>query len=440
MNSRQAARKAQSGSYSRHLALGLGATLILALCAPVGRAQGSWPYLSEVRSLLSEPGQEEAFEQLQELGPRAAQTLWAVSAGRAHAEAGIDLRTCEGLIRENLSSWPAEQVVGELLDALESDTPLTEQLIAVKLLSWTDSDEGLHGILELLASVEPLQLRSHWVAIELDHALDHLLSSDPNRLRILADELEELPEELTPFVVAAVGDIPRPEVALVFSRAARMGPALLRAVLSEIADNERVVPDNSRYELLALAKSHLADRAASTRLLAIAAVGRLGGMDSFEALIGLLDDDDPSVRRVALKALQQISRIERTWSAEQWRVWQTGEEAWLEQSSSLVRKMLSRDLHQAKVAVREVASHPAFADEVAELLEEGLRHQDSGVRRIACEGLVGMAHSAAVPALIGALEDADLLTRVKARLALRNLTGVDMGKKRWAWENWWHAL
>jgi HEAT repeat protein len=87
-----------------------------------------------------------------------------------------------------------------------------------------------------------------------------------------------------------------------------------------------------------------------------------------------------------------------------------------------------------------VSRHRLFAEDAATLLANGLDHRQSRIRVLTCDSLADLGHAAAVPVLLGALQDEDTLVRSSAHAALERLTGVELEADPEAWNAWWQAL
>jgi len=322
---------------------------------------------------------------------------------------------------------------------IEDDTPLAERLVLVEMLGWTRSDVALTGIFDVLAGVPEIELRSHRVAGALRRGLPPLLVDDARRFQTLVGLLPELPHALLLDLVEVLGDIARPEAAIVLARAAALGPRVARSALTVIAQRDCPLAAESIQECTALARGYLASPDHLLRRLAVVALGRLGDTQSFENLAALLGDEDLVVRRKALESLQELSHVRRDWDAEKWTRWYAAEKTWLVDADTIADN-LADNSRRASEAIRELSAHPLFGTTGAELLAEGLEPQDEHVRVLTCEGLTRLGHPAAIPLLIEALDDMDETAHVAAHGALAELTGLDHGPERDPWIDWWRTL
>lgn len=415
------------------------ALLTVGLASPLV-AQGGWPAASEVREILLEPEAHGASTKLAKLGHQVAPTLWAVMAGRAYAEDGLNVRASQDLMRQAVVSWTPDEVVRSLAGALKGEVPLGERLVAVKLLAWTDSQEGLEAVLGVYGELRPLELRSHQVRGSLDRALESLVGSNTTRLRWLADEVSDLPPDLLPLLVEATGALQNSAALQVLVQLAETNEELERQVLGEVAKRDLILSSHSRDELIELARKNLNHTEAALRRLAIVSLGKLRAVESFRELTMALEDEDRVVRRVALQTLQELSTIERSWDREQWLGWYDSELNWGADSSDLANDLLGDDLYLAKRAAKELADHAIIPEVVAERLSRGIHHEDSGIRKLVCQGLADLSHPSAVPVLIEALVDQDGEVRLAARRALEGLTQLELGEDSAAWNEWWYSF
>jgi hypothetical protein len=420
-----------------------GAVLVLiTLLAPARWSDTSaahWPHLEPLREILT-GNPELAESRLGRLGPSAAPTLWAIYSGQALAGLELERGALEALLRATLVRWPGSATVDELLAAGREDTPLAERLLLVELVGWTESERALRGIFELLAEVPPVLLHSTRVAGSLRRALTPVLRAEPRLCRDLAGLLPELPRELLPSVVDTAAEIGSRDALFVLTRAARMGPEPARRALAAISLRELPLSAEGAQDCIELAREHLRADDPRTRCLAMSALGRLHDVGSFELLCEALEDEDPVNGRVALEALQELSGLTRSWNAEQWLRWWESESLWLEGIEELGADLASDDRHLSKSALRSLSNHRLFAERAASVLAEGLRHPDEEVRVLACDGLLRLAHPAAIPHLIEALTDASDEVCGSAQQALVELTHQDHGLDWGPWNSWWRSL
>ena len=343
-------------------------------------------------------------------------------------------------MQEALAAAPATKVVEQLLQSLKPETEMAERLTMLAPLAWTESHAGFEAMLDVLAGLDAMQLRSRSVRAALDRELLPMLAADSRRFRLLEKRLAKLPMGLVALLTSAAAELQRPETLGVFQSAARLSPSLERQVLEELSRRAYPALHQDRVQLILLARGQLASRDVALRRTCVAALGNLGDVESFLDLARLLDDPDRSTQRAALAALQQLSGLQRAWQQPQWLAWFEAEKAWLESVPELRSELRSDDLYQAKAATRELAAHPLFAEQAVEQFKLCMTHPDAGIRQLACEGLASLKHPDATQPLIDALRDREQAVRDSALGGLQRVTGMDLGQQQHAWQQWWRSL
>jgi HEAT repeat protein len=260
-------------------------------------------------------------------------------------------------------------------------------------------------------------------------------------VQALLGALGDLPVPLLERVVRSVSQLRMSEATLVLTRAMSLARGLEPVVLEELSRRTCIVGDETRRECAALARGFLDNREPKLRRHAAMAVGRLGDSASFEPLLGLLDDEDAGVRRVALLALQQLTGVQRSWPRARWSAWWSAESRWIDAASARHMQTL-RDgtAFDARAALQELEEHPVFAFRVARLASNALQHADVHIRAAACETLARACAAHAIEHLIPALDDPHPVVRAAALAGLRQVTSTDQGKDARAWAAWWATV
>lgn len=205
------------------------------------------------------------------------------------------------------------------------------------------------------------------------------------------------------------------------------------------------------------------------------------GLPFGEELLVLLRDSDSEVREAARQALVRLSRglnygpastateAEQEEAIQQWRTWWAAAEAGFalvsappeQQAALLARLRDGKGVHYTQALAEAIPQLPASArlaaqDALAErlarmttaTLRDKLQDDNREIRRAAALACALRDDRSAVPDLIGKLEDADPVVARSALVALKQLTGKDLGPPangtaavRAAavrrWRDWW---
>lgn len=143
-------------------------------------------------------------------------------------------------------------------------------------------------------------------------------------------------------------------------------------------------------------------------------------VDSIEPLLKNLVHRSAGVRENALFALRAISGQKFPLDAKIWGEWWQWERQWSDLvAPKLVEDLAGRDVTRIVLALRDVARHPTFRDEVSQRIVELLEHDNVGVRLAASHALGSLRCWIAQEALLAAVEDADPRVSEAAALALQ---------------------
>jgi len=189
---------------------------------------------------------------------------------------------------------------------------------------------------------------------------------------------------------------------------------------------DRIVSEGARDPALVVQASRAGDDT-PTRWVAIRALGHIGGPQSRDALLGLLEDPEPAIRTAAVGAMGEL-----------------GERAY----SHRIAEMLSDPAVIVRAAAAETAG--SLRDpSLIPALEAALSSQDSyyrgnslWVRQHYVAALGAIGDMRALPVLLKALDDPDPNVADVSLRALEQLSGIsfadgrDPVTEREAWRRW----
>ena len=340
-----------------------------------------------------------------------------------------------------LRTWPAKEVLQQLLQELRGDSPLAVRLVALRLAGNVRDARALDALDQLCGLVPAAQKRQPVVREALESALAEVLQADERALdaALRMARNKSTQEALFVPLASALGRI-----------GASRGLAVLEALLGR----------NDELDLAVLeALGNLGIRACSrdvevaTRLLrkyieapeprlrraALIAFGRARVGDVVPELVGLLDDRDRRAKLASLWALEQISGLELGDDPPEWELWHQREVAWYRETwPARLEAVNGSDVVAAVAALRELAQHPAFRRDLAHGVVQGaIQHADPAVAVAACGTLAKLGGPGSIEGLIDALQDSREDVRVEAAVrALHVLTGEALPASETAWRSW----
>jgi len=203
--------------------------------------------------------------------------------------------------------------------------------------------------------------------------------------------------------------------------------------LDEIRDRRAVQP--------LIAK--LRDRNKAVRRIATRLLGRIRDRRAVQPLIAALDDRTADVQYEAVKALQAMSGETYGREPKKWQRWwelEKAAQAMADITSGRALQPLFAALKDPNWAVRAVAARTLaqISDRRAVgPLVGALWDKDPGVKTCAARALGGIGDPQAVNGLIAALRDVDAEVRSEAEVALRTITGMNLGPDNKKWQAWW---
>lgn len=165
-------------------------------------------------------------------------------------------------------------------------------------------------------------------------------------------------------------------------------------------------------------------------------LGQLGDVQSVETLVDMLDDENRGVRGNAHHALGKTTGLQLPDDSERWTIWLTQERDWYEsQGEALIEDLESGTTPRIAAAIRSFSGHPLFREEVRELIEDHVFHDDAAIRRVACVALGRMMSRQSGAILVVALDDEADGVRQAAHDALKRVTGKELPADSDAWES-----
>ncbi len=288
----------------------------------------------------------------------------------------------------------------------------------LRALLWTDASRGSARVEDALA-----RGLSDWMARE----------------RELLDALPafcgELSAEHAGVVVRALAEVRSPDSARCLRRLLGQRDALEACVLQALSATADLLPRAEAEDLAEQLLSQLASREVLRVVAATTVLGRLSVPASIPALIELLPSAEPPIARATLAALRRISGTGLPASPAAWRRWYAAEERWWHERAPVLRRELA-DARSGRTsaallaaALGELSEHPLYRDALAPLAAAGLEARDPGLRVLTCHALERLGSRAALPFLIGHLEDPDEGVAAAARRVLEILTRVELSRE-----------
>jgi hypothetical protein len=336
-------------------------------------------------------------------------------------------------VHETLLALPRRELVRFLDEIAVSDSALRTRCVAATLLG----DVGAGEHLKLLARlVTPLVTAppSFEPRRSFEDALVSILERDPGALRLVRSFFLESPPALSGSIIEALGRASSAEgskiLASLLGHTSGLDPLILARIAARGPCGKREIDE----EVRAAARRYLRRPEAPLIAAAVHACLELEDDDSVETLIELVDHPDGLVRGNVFRALQRISGLAFGEDAERWTRWYAGEMSWWERESAEVLRVIELGSGvEFTRAAKEALGHRLFGDRVAEAFVRGLERQDEEHAVLCCQALGQLQSSVGLEALIGCLEHDEHAVREAAWLALRSITGRDLGPEAEPW-------
>lgn len=348
--------------------------------------------------------------------------------------------SAEQLVYEVLTALPPNAVAEHMRLAASGDAPTEIRVLAARVLALTGGPEALDVMLEVLASMDPLQLQRPFLRSPFGTALEEILRRNPAELRDLGERLHALHLEVTLLVVeslpAELVGAGAPVVLGLFGRDARLDLALMEQ-LAEFASSPLGAGDTwSSLDCQRTARFYLSANDWHMRSRAVVAISRLNDVEALETLVQMLGDEHRSVQRTVHWSLREMTGQTLAPDRERWAAWVAEERAWFAGPRTEIEwRILSNEDAEIVAGLRELNQHPLFRDSSADLLGPLLLDASPAVFGAAVGLLTRLESPRAVPFLVACLGVPEEYKSASAWIALKSLTDLDLPQERAAWQD-----
>jgi len=378
-------------------------------------------------------------KQLVDLGPDATTAVFDLLAGRVTGlgpQASLDAPS-RALVYDVLRSWPARKVVSRIDARVDARSPLGERMVALRLLGEVGDATAMPVVSDIVVSFTPEEARPVQVRATIETTLRKILIRDRSAYGDLSDMVGAVGEHHLPPIVEALGEGGGAKGQPILERLLGRSDELDLLVLEALGKMDRWDPDADFERCARVVRRFLDSPDPLFRRQAAVSLGRLGDGESVADLIEALEDDDRRVKRGALWGLHEITNLRFDGHQERWLVWQAEQAEWYDsRSTDLAALLQAAEVGRAVAALREIGEHRLFAGELIEDVAAALRHESPEVAAYACGTLAQLAHPAAFPFLLEALDDTRNMVRAAAGRSLQVLTGQTFPPASNIWREW----
>jgi HEAT repeat protein len=422
-----------------------GAVLVGVMAVPQKRSVPSGPSgggaaHEQVLSIVSSGEVDDARRHLIELGPEAIDPVVEILSGTGPDRgASRIVYGRKAVLYDALAAWPMDLVVEGVARRARAESSFGARLAAIGILGRVGDAGALEHILTILSAADPVQLRRTFVQRQLEGAIGAIAVRDSRCSWIIARRLDDTPPELWAPLARALGLCLRQGGVRVLERMLGHGRDLDALVLEQVSRLDVRDLAALRDETAGIVRGYLNDVEPRLRKQAAVSIGRLHDVESIEALIGLLEDPEPSVTAAALHGLRAISGLSWAVESTRWSEWLRQESAWIEAELPRLERDAAGSAASAVAALREISHHPLFRARAARAPAAALEHADAGVAAFACSVLASLESASALPYLIEALRHSDETVRLAAHRALHSITGRAFSLEYETWKAWLDA-
>jgi HEAT repeat protein len=367
-------------------------------------------------------------ERILELGPEVLPELFQVWAADAdEAAPGLD-RMREIAVMGALERFPRTSLLSHLEQTSRGLANTAERRAALRLMNRLATPADLSLCLRLAARGRNVELA---LLEALEECLSLLVSRHAEVVLDLGDALHWAPEGLRVPVVTAIAG-PGSHLSLeVLVDQVGVIPRIDAMLLVEIGHLLRAgVPPEEEYLETFRDWLHLRDPAAVE--LAVRLLGEVHDVHAVPELIELLERD--RFGQPAHQALRAITGLNLPRAVQHWRSWYASEEAWLGgEGAERLQQLDARDPRTVAAAIRELAGHPLFADEITSGIQTVLERPEPRIVALACGALGELRARRSIPALVECLEHVDAEVRTAACTSLQKITGLELPPEPEPW-------
>ncbi|MFN0244285.1 MAG: HEAT repeat domain-containing protein [Planctomycetota bacterium] len=382
--------------------------------------------------------------ELAALGPRAIPALLEVLALRPRPRDPTPRSSSKSDARAKLHDTPPADPIAESLlaalvempgiklrsaleDSIARDSSARARCAVLRCLGRAGTARDLALVARAACTVAPDEPMADEVRSALVRALLEVLARDPSACGAIEGVYPHVAPVVRPGFLEALGLRAGDAALRSLSRLLHIDADLRARALVEIgraaAKSSRPVDD----DVLANVRRYLVEGVPAGLPEAILAVGYLDDCESIPQLIALLSSEHRGARANAQWSLQRITRLGFRDTPDQWAAWYASEmEWWTRVWPSLAEDLHGRDRTRLRVALAQLGSRNLDRHRLAVEVAATLQVEDLTTQDLACAVLGQLGSSAAVPALIAALEHDDAAIRTSAWSALRKITGLDL--------------
>jgi len=370
--------------------------------------------------------------ELAALGPDAIAPLFEIAAGETSELAGEQtlhparLESASELARMALGRMRERDVLLFLDGLVDDDSSPEVRLAAVRVLGDRQSSQALERLLDLGREYDPRELSSHAVRRTFQASLTRILSGNGSAWDRLGDELKSVGRPMLDWVVNALVQSGNPRsfeaLPMLLGRDPGLDPLILTA-LSDLAERRPWLVED---ELASAVTPFLDDEDWRLRKFAVVALGRIHSVDDLDQIAFMLEDEHPAVQRAARWSLEEMAGDDHGSTRGEWLGWFDRElESWADDRAEFEHDTERSNPGVVIAAVRNLARHPLFRHEAAELIV-ALLFERPELSVALCQALLQLGSGRAVPGLVDALSAQDADLRTNAWAVLTRLTGEEL--------------
>ena len=290
-------------------------------------------------------------------------------------------------------------------------------------------------LLDAQGGMKRLTRSSPVVAGSFRRALSEIMEDSPEpALKELKTRWNKLEPDVLEGVIQVVGEGENASALEFLCSRFGSGLEVDRLLLAEILRLARFA-DQGGVELALVPVRASLSREVELCRIGAQAVGMLGDVDSFEALIDLRENDDAGVREMALNSLRQLSGRSYSGGLKQWSQFLKVESAWFElESRALLAGLASDQPERVLEAVSIVCGKKLFREQFSPSVAKLLDHPLPKIRVTATLALGVLEARNTFDDLLEALEDDVQDVRTAVWRTLRRLTGKNLPLDSGAWK------
>ena len=421
----------------------LAITLVVGAAAPRAAAavDGTDNRLRSILATRLELGAEadaDAREAIRGLGPRAIPAMLRLLSGESgEDEDAPDLHRpeCTAIVYDALESWPQNKVVNAVGLYGNGDVPLTQKLVAIRVLGVVGRGRALGALLGLISQIEPMHLSRPYIGRTLEGALASVLERDTTALSRLDKRMDKLQPSMLAVIARVLGADGRRRSIDMLATLLERDAKLDDVVLHEFATMTSLCGMGASEGSRRIVRRHLSHDDSRVRRTTILALGRLHDVESCVDFIALLEDEDRRIADAALWSLREMTGLRYDKEPSEWTGWLGEQRAWLTtEAPELAQRVLEPDPGIALAATRGLASQRLYREESAAYLGPASRHPDQNTAMAICSALGRLATPAALEPLTEALDDPRAGVRRAAHRSLQEITGETLAEDMRVWQ------